>query len=93
MDHEEEEYDFVRAVMESCVPVTLIPNEIEEASYSDEELCLVKNCVRSGNWEQCTLTSYAHVKDELCTYCKLLLCGTRIVVPRVLQDKVVKLGT
>ena len=86
VDHGEE-YDFVRAVVESCVPVALTPNEIEEASYNDEELCLVKSCVRSGNWERCTLTSHAHVKDELCTYGELLLRGTRIVVPRVLRRR------
>ena len=62
-----EEYDFIRAVVESCVPVALSPKEIE-ASYGDEELCLVNNCVKSGNWEQCTIPSYAHVKDALCTY-------------------------
>jgi len=44
----------------------------------------VKNCVRSGNWEQCTIPSYAHVKDKLCTSGELLLRGTRIVVPKVL---------
>jgi len=91
VDHGEE-YDFVRAVMESCVPVAFTPNEIEEASYNDEELCQVKNCVRSGNWERCTLTSYAHVKDELCIYGELLLRGTRIVVPGVLRDKVLTLA-
>ena len=48
VDHGEE-YDFVRVVVESCVPAALTLNEIEEASYNDEELCLVKNCVRSGN--------------------------------------------
>ena len=73
------------------MPVALSPKEIEEASYADEELCLVKNCVKSGNWEQCTIPSYAHVKDELCTYGEFLLHGTRIVVPKVLQDKVVRL--
>ena len=52
----------------------------------------MKNCVKSGNWEQCTIPSYAHVKDELCTYGELLLRGTRIVVPKVLRDKVVRLA-
>ena len=51
-----DEYDFVRAVVESCVPVALSPEEIEEASYNDEELCLVKNCVKSGNWQKCTIS-------------------------------------
>ena len=87
-----EEYDFIGAVVESCVLVALSPKEIEEASYNDEELCLVKNCVGTGNWDQCTIPSYAQVKDELCTYGELLLRGTRIVVPKVLRDKVVRLA-
>ena len=44
----------------------------------------MKNCVKSGSWHRCTLTSYTQVKDELCTYGKLLNCGTTIVVPRSL---------
>ena len=83
-----EEYDFIRAVVESCVPAALSPKEIEEVSCGDEELCLVKNCVKSGNWEKCMIPSCAHVKDKLCTYGELLLCGTRIVVPKVFRDKV-----
>ena len=37
-------------------------------------------------------TSNTHVKDELCTYGELLLHVTRIVVPKVLRDKVVRLA-
>ena len=74
------------------MPEALSPKEIEEASYNDEELCLVKNCVKSGNWQKCTIPSYAHVKDELCTYGEFLLRGTRIVVPKVLRDRVVRLA-
>ena len=74
------------------MPVALSQKEIEEASYSNEDLCLVKNCVKSGNWEQCAIPSYAHVKDELYTYGEPLLRGTRIVVPKVLRDKVVRLA-
>ena len=91
VDHGEE-YDLVRAVVESCVPVALSPNEIEEVSYYDEELTTVKSCVRSGNWDQCTLPSYAQVKDELCVYGELLLRGTSIVVPRLLRNRVVQLA-
>lgn len=52
----------------------------------------MKNFVRSGNWEWCMSPSYAHVKDESCTYDELLVRGTRIVVPRILRDKVVRLA-
>ena len=91
VDHGEE-YNLVRAVVESCVPAALSPKEIEEASYYDEELTIVKSCVRSGNWDQCTLPSYAQVKDELCVYGERLLRGTRIVVPRLLRNRVVQLA-
>ena len=40
----------------------------------------------SGNWE-CTLPSYAHVKDELSTYGELLLRGTRIVIPKSYETR------
>ena len=43
----------------------------------------MKNCVKSWNWEQWTIPSYTQVKDKLCTYGELLLCGARIVVPKV----------
>ena len=42
-----EDYDFVRAVVESCVPVALTPKEIEQASFEDAELRQVRNCVMS----------------------------------------------
>ena len=77
------EHDFIRAVVESCLPVALSPKEIEEVSYGDEELCLVRNCVKSGNCKQCTIPSYRHIKEELCTYGELLFWGTRTVVPKV----------
>ena len=70
-----EEYDFIRAVAESCVPVAVSPKEIEGVSYGDEELCLLKNTVKSGNWEQCTIPLYTHVKDELCTYGAMVVQG------------------
>ena len=78
--------------MENSVPAALTPKEIEQASYDDEELNLVKSCVRSGNWSQCTVPSYLYVKDELCVYGELLLRGTRIVVPSILRDRVMKIA-
>ena len=86
-----QEYNSVRAIIENCIPVALSAREIEEASYNDAGLSQVKGCVRTGNWEHCTFPSYAHVKDELCIYGEILLGGSRIVVPKTLQNKVVRL--
>ena len=52
----------------------------------------MKECVKTGNWDRCILPSYAQVKDELCAYGELLLWGTRIVVPSLLRDRVVRLA-
>ena len=82
-----EEYDFVRAVIEGCVLVALSPRCVEEPSYNGEELCWVKNCVNSVSWEQCTIPTYVHVKDELCTGGQLLLRETKIVVSKTCETR------
>ena len=79
-----EECHYVRAIVEDCVPIAISPREIEEASHDDEELTQVKKCVMTGNWNHCTLPSYAQVKDGSCVYDELLLRGTTTVVPRFL---------
>ena len=78
--------------IETSVPIAVSPREIEEASYNDEGLCEVKKYVRPGKWEHYTLPSYVLIKDELCIYGESLLRGTRIVVPRIQRDKVVRLA-
>lgn len=87
-----EEYDMVWLIVENSVPVALSPKEIGQASCDDEELIIVKSCVRSGNWSQCTVPLYLHVKDLLCVYGELLLHGTRIVIPEVLRGRVQKIA-
>ena len=88
-----EEFDYVRVIVENSVPVALTAKEIERASFDDEELNMVKSCVKSGNWNECkAAVSYFHVKDELCIYGELLLRGTRIVIPNVLRDRVLKIA-
>ena len=64
-----EEFDHVRANVVNRVAVALTAKEIEQVSYDDEELSVVKICVRSGKWSQCkAAVSYVHVKNELCLY-------------------------
>ena len=83
-----EKYDFVKTIVENSVPVSLSRREIAMMRNCDQ----VKNCVRSGNWERCTLSSYVPIKDKLCIYGEILLHGTRIVVSRILRDKFVRLA-
>ena len=89
---EGEHHDYVRSVVENSTPCALTPSEIEKASASDPEISLVKECVRTGDWSACTIPAYLHVKNELCSYGQLLLRGSRIVIPQVLREHVLKLA-
>ena len=60
--------------------------------YEDEELIIMKGCVRSWNWNQCMVPSNLHVKHDLCVYGDLFLRGTRIVIPKILRDRVIKIA-
>lgn len=51
-----EHYDYVRAVVENSVPSALTPAEIEKASAEDLELNLIKECVRTGDCPQASVT-------------------------------------
>lgn len=87
-----EDYDFVHAVVENSVPCALTPAELEKASAEDMELNLIKECVQTGDWSQCNVPAYLHVKNELCTYGGLLLRGSRLVIPRELRPRVLELA-
>ena len=87
-----EHYDFVRAVVEKSVPSALTPAEIERVSAEAPKLNLIKECFKIGNWSKCYVPAYLHVKNELCTYGQLLLCGSRLVIPQVLQQNVLELA-
>ncbi len=58
----------------------------------DEKLNHVKERVRTGNCAQCTPPAYLHVKEVLSTYGEFLLRGTRFVIPKTLQKRVLSLA-
>ena len=89
---EREHYDHVRSIVENSTGCALTPSEIERASASDPEISLVKECVRTREWGACTIPTYLLVKNELCSYGQLLLRGSRIVIPQVLRQHVLKLA-
>ena len=87
-----EKVDFVRAVALECTPVAMTAKEVERASENDPELSAVRTYIHSGDWSKCKLPQYLCVKDELCTLGKLVLRGTRIVVPQSLRPEVLRLA-
>ena len=66
--------------------------DVEIASEEDAELTSVRHYIQHGNWHECKMPYYMCVKNELYVLGKLVLRGTRIVIPRRLRDDVLHLA-
>ncbi|XP_029209128.2 uncharacterized protein K02A2.6-like [Acropora millepora] len=87
-----EEADFVRGIVQESTPMAMTAREVERVSEKDPELCSVRYCIQSGDWSQCKMPHYLSVKNELCTIGKLVMRGTRIVIPQSLRSEVLRLA-
>ena len=86
-----EDDQFSRAVAQHAVPAASSVQNIEDASVNDEDLQVVRICLKSGNWNDCP-RDYVAVRHELTRIGKLVLRGTRLVVPTVLRADVLELA-
>ena len=84
--------DYVREVTLQAVPVALRIEEIEEVSFQEEELEVVREALETGHWSK-TPKAYELVSHELACIGQVLLRGTRIVVPRKLRRRVLRFST
>ena len=84
--------DFVRFVAVTATPKAMTTREIEDASAEDEEFVELRACVNSGNWKGDKLKQYVPVSSELCVIRKLILRGTRMVIPSKLRPQVLALA-
>lgn len=89
----EEGMDVIAWLSEEIKPSALSIEEIENATLEDEELQRVKEAVYSGDWDQVT-TDYktATVRNDLSLYGELVLRGDRIVIPKQIREKVIKIA-
>ena len=78
-------------IAEESTPVALTARDVEIASEEDAELTSVRHYIQHGNWHECKMPYYTRVKNELYVLRKLVLRGTRIVIPRRLRDGVLHL--
>lgn len=85
-----EEYVYFAA--EQAVPKAMTAREIEEASAEDEELTEVRRSIKTENWNDCPNPVCRTLRNELTTLGKLVLRGTRIVIPKSLRDRVVDIA-
>ena len=84
-------------------PKALKLSDIEAATIADVTLQVVSEAMQKGNWHEAhkrpgvdriAYGLLAKVKDELtvCLSTKVILRGSRIVVPKVMQEHVLKLA-
>ena len=78
-------------VAQESTPVALITREIERTSEHDAELKSVRGCLLNGKWYALEFKEYLPVRGELSVTGKLVLCGTRIVIPKQLRCQVLEL--
>ncbi|XP_053699129.1 uncharacterized protein K02A2.6-like [Sabethes cyaneus] len=87
------ETDCVAWLAEEIKPAAFTIEELEKATAGDDDLQAAKDAIYSGNWDAVP-TEYktATIKDDLTVYGDLILRGDRIVIPRQLREKVVRLA-
>ena len=82
----------MRFVAENATPQDLSTREIERASRSEEELTNVRECIQKEQWQKLENKRHLMVRSELSVIAKLVLRGTRIVIPSSLREGVVSLA-
>nr|CAH7764201.1 unnamed protein product [Callosobruchus chinensis] len=86
-----EKDEHVRRIVESSMPVAVSLSEIQQLSKTDEEILQVKEGLYKDVWSG-SANSYKIFQHKLCFSNDILLRGNRIVIPKLLRERVLKLG-
>ncbi|KAL9988936.1 hypothetical protein ACROYT_G003432 [Oculina patagonica] len=80
-----------KCVAENASPRATPIQEFEEASAEDDEITLLRKCVQTNGWNVAE-PAFKAVRNELTVLGKLVLRGTRLVIPRKLRKQVLDLA-
>lgn len=84
--------DYIRFVARNSVPDAITIQEVERESEKDPELSMVRNCIlNNSEWENVDV-SFRSVRQEVSVLGKLEIRCIRLVIPKVLQKKVLNLA-
>ena len=75
----------------NAVPCALTEHDIEVASVKDKEIRNLRHAIWDNYWDE--VPEYKHVKSELSVLGKLVLRGTRIVIPLSIKSPIEEHGT
>lgn len=73
--------DHVYWVAQHAVPHAFTPRQMEELSATGPTLVILRSCIKTGDWGKCEPV-YQMVKSDLSTEGKLVLRGSRIIIPQ-----------
>jgi len=83
--------EFIRFVAETSTPAAMSVQEVEEESWLDPEISQLRECITTGEWDSAP-PQYKAVRSEISIPGKLVLRGTRLLIPAKLGDRVVDLA-
>lgn len=78
---------YINLIIENSCPVAISLTDIRKHSEVDEEICMVREGLFTGQWAK-TVEIYNIFETELIFHDGILLRGTRIVIPRKLREQV-----
>ena len=87
--------NFIDAIMQTCLPTALTIKEIQQTICSDpQKQALSQSIVNEyiAKQDQQALAPYKHTFKELTTSKDIILRGNTILIPSLLQSKVVRLA-
>ena len=88
----DEAEDYICFVATNSFPDAITIQEVEGESEKDPELSMVRNCIlNDSEWENVDV-SFRSVRQELSVLGKLVIRGTRLVIPKLLQKMVLNLA-
>lgn len=79
----------VLAIMDS---VAVDTDGIERASMDDAELCSVRECIQSGNWNKPEVKPYEVFRNEIGVMDNIVVRGNKMVIPLSLRSRMLKLA-
>ena len=82
---------YIRFIAENAAPKATPVQEIEKESAVDKELSAIREVIQSGKLHQLP-REYRNISGELTVLGKLVLRGSRIVIPQVLRERVLHLA-
>ena len=81
---------FISNLTDSCLPIALTKQELQQAAQQDEIFQQVRQCLQTDRWKKKdNLKPYFQVRHELSVQDDLILKGSKLVIPTRLQKRVI----